>query len=96
MGLSQIPVEFEYTLADPGAEDLRIECSLLSAYNEVLHTVRQEVRSVGILADAEEVSRHAHVDDVASVLPSSDLLSESEHLVEGKTPAKGLFSWFRR
>jgi hypothetical protein len=96
MGLSQIPVEFEHTLADSHAQNLRVECSIISAFNEVLHTVQQEVRSVGILADAEEVSRHAHVDDVASVLASSELISENDHLVEEKAPSKGLFSWFRR
>jgi hypothetical protein len=96
MGLSQVPVEFEHTLADSNAQNLRIECSILSAFNEVLHTVQQEVRSVGILADAEEGARHAHVDDIASVLSSSELLSENEHLVEEKAPSKGLFSWFKR
>jgi hypothetical protein len=96
MGLSQVPVEFEHTLSDASVQNVRVECSILSAFNEVLHTVHQEVRSVGILADAEEVSRHAHVDDIASVLSSSELLSENEHLVEEKVPSKGLLSWFRR
>jgi hypothetical protein len=96
MGLSQVPVEFDHTLVDMNATGLRLECSLISAYNEVLHTVQQEVKAVGILADAEEASRHAHVDSVASVLASSDLLSANDEDVEGKAPAKGIFSWFKR
>jgi hypothetical protein len=96
MGLSQVPVEFEHTLHEMNATGLRIECSILSAYNEILHTVRQEVKAVGIIADAEEASRHGHVDTVASVLASSDLLSANEQDVEEKPSPKGILSWFRR
>jgi hypothetical protein len=96
MGLSQVPVEFEHTLSDVDATGLRVECSLISAYNEVLHTVQQGVRVVGILADAEEASRHAQVDSVASVLASSDLLSANDRDVEDKVPSKGILSWFKR
>ena len=96
MGLSQVPVEFEHTLANSSAQNLRIECSILSSFNEVLYTVQQEVRSVGILADAEEVSRQAHVDDIASVLSSSELLSENDSVVQDNASSKGLLSWFRR
>jgi hypothetical protein len=96
MGLSQVPVEFEHTLADTNTTGLRVEFSLLSAYNEALHTVLQEVKAVGILADAEEASRHAHVDSVASVLASSDLLSVNDEDVDVKTPSRGILSWFKR
>lgn len=96
MGLSQVPVDFEHTLSDMNASGLRIECSLVSAYNEVLHTVQQEVKLVGILADAEEASRHGHVDSVASVLASSDILSVNNQDVEEKAPSKGILSWFKR
>jgi hypothetical protein len=96
MGLSQVPVEYEHNLDEGNAAGLRVECSLISAYNEVLHTVQQEVKAVGILADAEEASRTAQSDSVASVLASSDLLSVNEQDVEEKAPAKGIFSWFKR
>ncbi|MEY4670114.1 MAG: hypothetical protein RL518_2813 [Pseudomonadota bacterium] len=96
MGLSQVPVDFEHTLADTDAAGLRIECSLISAYNEVLHTVQQEVKAVGILADAEEASRNTQVDSVASVLASSELLLVNDDDVEEKVTSKGIFSWFRR
>ncbi len=96
MGLSQVPVECEHTLADMNATGLRVEFSLVSAYNESLHTAQQDVKAVGILADAEEASRHAHVDSVASVLASSDLLSANDEDVEVKTPSRGILSWFRR
>jgi hypothetical protein len=78
------------------ASGLRIECTLISAYNDVLHTVQQEVKAVGILADAEEASRHAQVDSIASVLSSSDILSANDLDVEDKPSSKGLFSWFKR
>jgi hypothetical protein len=96
MGLSQVPIEFEHTLADMNAIGLRVEFSLVSAYNEQLHTAQQDVKAVGILADAEEASRHAHVDSVASVLASSDLLSANEEDVEVKAPSRGILSWFKR
>jgi hypothetical protein len=96
MGLSQVPIEFEHTLADMNTTGLRVEFSLVSAYNEQLHTAQQDVKAVGILADAEEASRHAHVDSVASVLASSDLLSANEEDVEVKAPSRGILSWFKR
>jgi hypothetical protein len=78
------------------ATGLRVEFSLVSAYNESLHTAQQDVKAVGILADAEEASRHAHVDSVASVLASSDLLSANDEDVEVKAPSRGILSWFKR
>lgn len=96
MGLSQVPVEFEHTLPDTNASGLMIECTLISAYNDVLHIVQQEVKAVGILADAEEASRHAQVDSIASVLSSSDILSANELDVEEKPSSRGIFSWFKR
>jgi hypothetical protein len=96
MGLSQVPVEFEYTLPDMNSSGLRIECSLVSAYNEALHTVQQDIKAIGILADAEEVSRDTRVDSVASVLASSDLLSVNDEDVGEKPSPKGIFSWFKR
>jgi hypothetical protein len=96
MGLSQVPVEFEHALGEVSSKDLRVEFSLSSAFGEVLHTVRQEVRSVGILADAQESRGHAEVDSVASVLSASELLAENENDAESKAASRGLFSWFKR
>lgn len=96
MGLSQVPVEFEHALGEVSSKDLRVEFSLSSAFGDVLHTVRQEVRSVGILADAQESAGHAEVDSVASVLSASELLAENENDAESKAASRGLFSWFKR
>lgn len=96
MGLSQVPVEFEHALTDTAARDLRVEVSLASAFGEVLHTVRQYVRSVGILADAPENPGEAQVDSVASVLSASELLAENERDTEEKSTGRGLFAWFKR
>ena len=96
MGLSQVPVEFEHSLVDTAARDIQVEFCLVSAFGDVLHTLRQEVRSVGILADAQENSAHVEADTIASVLSASDLLEESNKRIEEKGSSKGLFSWFKR
>lgn len=96
MGLSQVAVEFEHTLANSTPTDLSVEFSLISAFNEVLHTVKQDVRAVGILADAEDAARTTSEVEAVSVLSTSDLLSENDASVEEKSPSKGFLSWFRR
>jgi hypothetical protein len=96
MGLSQVPVEFEYTLPDPRQEDLKVEFSLISAYNETIHSVQQGIRAVGILADAQGTAAAGSVEEAISVLSTSDLLSVNEQDTEQRSPAKGLLSWFRR
>lgn len=96
MGLSQVPVEFEYTLPDSKTEDLKVEFSLISSYNETIHSVRQDVRAVGILADAQGNGGGSSVEQVISVLSASDLLSVNEQDLRQRPAAKGLLSWFRR
>jgi hypothetical protein len=96
MGLSQVPVEFEHSLVDTSARDIQVEFCLVSAFGDVLHTLRQEVRSVGILADAQENAAHVEADTIASVLSASDLLEENNKRIEEKGSSKGLFSWFKR
>jgi hypothetical protein len=96
MGLSQVPVEFEHALTEMSARDLRVEFSLASAFGELLHTVRQDVRSVGILADAQDNPGDAKADSVASVLSASELLAENDRVAEETSAPRGLFSWFRR
>jgi hypothetical protein len=96
MGLSQVPVEFEYTLPDSKTEDLKVEFSLISSYNETIHSVRQDVRAVGILADAQGNGGGSSVEQAISVLSASDLLSVNEQDSQQRPAAKGLLSWFRR
>lgn len=96
MGLSQIPVEFEHTLADPRSEELHVEFVLLSPLNEPIHRARQRVRAVGILADAQVGTQRTGVEDAISVLSTSEILSANEDGVEDRPTSKGLLSWFRR
>jgi len=96
MGLSQVPVEFEHTLTDAAPQVLRVEFALSNSFNEVIHTVRQDVRSVGILADAEQVANQNNSDSIASVLSVSELLNENERSIEERAPVKGILSWFKR
>jgi hypothetical protein len=96
MGLSQIPVEFEHTLADANHDDLSVEFVLLSSYNEPIHRVRQRVRAVGILADAEQSMSKSSVEEAISVLSTSDILAANDATVDDKPASKGLLSWFRR
>lgn len=96
MGLSQIPVEFEHTLAGNSVENLKVEFSLVSAYGETLHSVRQDVRAIGILADAESVDSRSAIEQSISVLSASELLTANEETHEDKPASKGLFSWFRK
>ena len=58
--------------------------------------MRQGVRAVGILADAQENGRTSGVEQAISVLSASDLLSVSEQDSQQRPAAKGLLSWFRR
>jgi hypothetical protein len=96
MGLSQIPVEFEHTLSGSSVENLKVEFSLVSAYGETLHSVRQDVRAIGILADAENVDSRSAIEQSISVLSASELLTANDELHEDKPTSKGLFSWFRK
>lgn len=96
MGLSQIPVEFEHTLSGSSVENLKVEFSLVSAYGETLHSVLQDVRAIGILADAENVDSRSAIEQSISVLSASELLTANDELHEDKPTSKGLFSWFRK
>jgi len=76
--------------------DLSVEFSLISAFNEVLHSVKQEVRAVGILADAEDAARTVSDESTISVLSMSDILSENDSSTDESSQPKGFLSWFRR
>lgn len=93
MGLSQVPVEFEGVLPEGHREGFKLECALVSAFNEVLHVVTQEVQPVGIIAEAEGLEG---VNVGEGTGPLADGVSEPEEFGVAKTPAKGLLSWFRR
>lgn len=96
MGLSQVPVEFEHSVLDTVGGDLLVEFSLIAASGDVLHTLRQDIRSVGILADTRDSSGAVEADSLASVLATSDLITENDKGVEEKRSSRGLLSWFKR
>jgi hypothetical protein len=95
IGLTQLGIEFEHTLTSSPSSGMKIEISLLSAYEEILHTLRQSVRVAGVLVETEVPSEDSG-DGVGSIL-SDHVSSSSRNGADGGDTAagRGLFSWFR-
>ncbi len=96
IGLTQLGIEFEHAMPSNPSSDLRIEISLLSAYDEVLHTRGQGVRVAGVLIEADAApdgSNERNGSTLAEDLHTSSMLSEDG---VGDGAGRGLFSWLRR
>lgn len=96
IGLTQLGIEFEHAVSSNPSSDLKIDISLLSPYDEVLHTLRQGVRVAGVLVDADAGANGASERDGSSL--TEDLHSSSLHAADGVNDGagRGLLSWLRR
>ncbi len=96
IGLTQLGIEFEHAMRLNTDSDLRIEIVLLSAYDEVLHSLRQMVRVAGVLVEADTVVDGSN-ERVSSSL-TTDLHSSALLAANGvdDTTGRGLLSWLRR
>jgi hypothetical protein len=96
IGLTQLGIEFEHRLTVPPTSELKVEISLLSAYEEVLHTLRQSVRVAGILVDTQNTADS--LEDMDARDRAESVSSSSLEEVEGRDGGRGrgLLSWLRR
>jgi hypothetical protein len=96
MGLSQVPVECEYVLTPGESSPPQIEFSLVSAYNEVLQTVRHDVRVAGVLADVEGSGESSLETESEQASFSADTFGSHAASEPETRSGRGLFSWLRR
>jgi hypothetical protein len=96
MGLSQIPVECDYTLSAGEVLPEEVEFTLLSAFDEVLQSVRHNVRVAGVLAAVDEGIDSKREGEDGSLSTSADLFASVSAAEPHVNENRGLFSWFKR
>jgi hypothetical protein len=97
VGLTQLAVEFEHTLSASPAAGLTLEIALISAYDEVLHSVRQGIRVAGVLVETEGATKNIeHDNNVVSRGDDTPSGMQDEPHRADRSGGRGVLAWFRR